>query len=243
MGYDVVQCHTRSWLAVLLTFWLVLGCGCSCEKTKAPQVDSKNKPTAPLTDLGVPASISAEIHPAVGTTTPRPVHLVMSRTPSACEQVLELRLGRAHILCLSDSFEGSPDQVEQEMKGALRYLKDKYDNYVAGSPAHLSTDEHLSPLGLQLMLREPNVFSHGYLPGLPTQEMTSTMLYALFNGGVKTLLFSEELPSSKAALRSMAKRGGLLLEGVGQGPDALRRALDVMARQDKRLSAPPAVAP
>ncbi|HXS18455.1 MAG TPA: hypothetical protein VN764_14760, partial [Polyangiaceae bacterium] len=130
-------------------------------------------------------------------------------------------------------------ESEDRMKKALAFLKDKYPRHVAGSPALLFCDERQSLLCFQLMLREPAVFAHAYLPGLAPQQLTATTLYALFSGGAKTVILSTPLAKDQAPLLAMAERGGLALEVAGQTSRAPQVALDTLRQHDQRLSAGP----
>ena len=223
------------WLSAVA---LAFTSACSCEEDKG----SKNPPLSepkglsPLEDHGIPAEIGIPIYPPEGAVTPRPVVLVLSREPALCELARERHRGNAHVLCLPDAPLGSDAETEAAMKAGLKYLKEEYDPYVAGSPAHLLSDTATSSLGLSLMVHEPRVFAHAYLPGLEPTQLTSTLLYSLFTGGARTLVLGSTLGPPQQPLVAMAARGGLTVEAVGRGPEGWARALTVLEMHDPRLS-------
>lgn len=225
-------------LALVLSLGLALGC--TCEPRPAPKDQEKTLP--PLVDVGTPAEIRAEIHPALGAISPRPVLLVFSQSAEPCALARQKQPRDVHVLCAQpeDAAQGSAaSDKEARMKQALSFLKDKYRRYVAGSPVLLFCDEHASGFCFQLMLREPLVFAHAYLPGLAPQQLTATTLYTLFSGGVKTVILSAPLPADQAPLLAMAERGGLALKVAGPSATAGQLALDTLRQQDQRLSAVP----
>jgi len=225
-------------LAVLLSLGLSLGC--TCEPHSGPKVQEKTLP--PLVDVGVPSDIQAEIYPAVGATSARPVLLVFASQPELCALARQKQPRDLHVLCTQ--LDGAAAQghaasdLEARMKKALRFVKEKYPRHVASSPALLFCDEPASSFCFQLMLREPAVFAHAYLPGLVPEQLTATTLYALFSGGARTVVLSAPLPANQAPLLAMAERGGLALKVAAPSTHAGRQALDTLRQQDPRLSAP-----
>jgi len=226
----------RLTVPALLPVFLV---GCSCEK-KSDGAGPPDAPPAlsPLVDIGVPAEVRVEIYPALGATLPRPVELVLAEDAALCQQVRQAARGQTHVLCLPPQLQLSEEGVEALMKEGTQFLREKYKKYVLGSPVHLLTDERYSPLGFRLMLREPSVFAHGYLPGLDPATLTSSLLYALFSGGARTLVLARPLSPEQAPLQQMSKRGGLQVEAVGSGADATSRALALVKARDTRLVGP-----
>jgi hypothetical protein len=227
------------WLGALLCWGFSLGC--SCESPSGAKVQEKTLP--PLVDLGVPADIHAEIYPALGATSPRPVLLVFSGIPDHCTMARQKQPRDLHVLCAQADAPAErasrAAHTEVRMKQALGFLKEKYARYVAGSPVLLFCDEAASSFCFELMLREPAVFAHAYLPGLAPGQLTATTLYALFSGGVKTLILAEPLPRDQAPLLAMAERGGLTLRVAGPSAPAAPQALAMLRQQDPRLSNQP----
>lgn len=217
---------------------LALTLACSCEN-KDRVAPSEPTQVRPLVDGGVPSDVTVEIHPALGTTIKRPVALVLAGDGVTCETVHKTWAARAHVLCLAQGFQGSDSDAEKTMKDALSYVKSKYERYLSGSPALMIAEERYAKLGFQLMLREPRVFGHAYLPGFDPASLSSTTVYALFSGGAETLILGEELNPNQAPLRSMSSRAGLAIHAVGEGPEALGRALDLLRSADPRLQLPP----
>lgn len=228
------------WLGIVVGLGLLLSC--TCEPRSAPKVEEKTLP--PLVDGGTPSDVPAEVYPAVGAISPRPVLLVFAAHPEPCALARKRQPRDLHVLCAQQ--DGPPGQVpaapdlEGSMKKALGFLKEKYPRHVAGSPALLFCDETSSTFCFQLMLREPAVFAHAYLPGLSAAHLTATTLYTLFSGGAKTLVLSAPLPPHHAPLLAMAQRGGLALLVAGVSASANAEALELLRQQDSRLSpAPP----
>lgn len=214
-----------------------LSAACSCEK-KMSGAPAEQQPIPALVDLGAPTDIKIEIYPAIGTKVKRPVALVLAGNTTICETVRNAWRTQAHVLCLAQGSQGPADEAEKVMKQGLSYVKSKYERYLSGSPVLLFAEPRYAQLGFQLMLREPRVFGHAFLPGFDPAELGTASVYALFNGGAKTLILGKALGTEQAPLRSMSARAGLAIHAVGEGPEALDQALKLLKNADPRLQSP-----
>lgn len=189
--------------------------------------------------VGTPDELVAVVHPAIGATSARPAVLVFGDSEDTCAAVRGAEPKGVHVLCLMPGKNVPEADAEEQMKKALKFLKEKYPKYVAGSPVHLLCEERYSQLGYKLMLREPGVFAHAYLPGVEPSQLSSTSVYALFSGGAKTLLLAQPLRADQAPLVAMADRGGLLLKDSGPFPAGMVSALDTLFSRDPRIAGSP----
>ena len=203
-------------------------------------VDAPGLPALTLVDL--PEAVQAEVHPAVGARTSRPVAIVLSDRGQDCQRVLQSYGGDSHVVCsLPAAPSGGaqhPDRREEErhVLEAMELLKSSYAPYIAGSPVHLFVGVSHTDVGLRMLLREPSVFGYSFFAGRGKGFTESATWAALVAGRARVVLKSGEYSPRTAVLARTARRHGLFSAALGPGDVAWSRAVRTLRRADPRLT-------
>ena len=222
--------RARLLLVVLVAFTVS---ACSCEKEKT--IVDLSKPPAPLVLQSVPHSLETEVYPVEGSTTARPVAIVLDRTGEMCRKIRDALGQNAHVLCSQLGSKG----VGAKVKTALAYLKKSYPRHVDQAPVALFSGPQNGKVAWRMMLAEPGFFAHVYIRGLNERVFTSTTLSALNAGGAKTLVVAQENTKRLQFLATVARRRGLSLYALGEDPAALSKAFKIIQSADPRFASAP----
>ncbi|HVJ14383.1 MAG TPA: hypothetical protein VM686_03040 [Polyangiaceae bacterium] len=157
-----------------------------------------------IVSLAVPGSDGARVSVPIGAEQPRPIVIVLhaeaERADQQCKIWREITTARPFVLCPQLAAKASHAEVEKQLRGALRELKQTFGDYVAKGSVVLvgfgSGAEH----AVEIARQEPSFFARLVLVDAGHEGWSATSAGAYKQRGGQRLLFVCSSDRCRAAL-------------------------------------------